>query len=299
MMPPRSVLVAVDFSESSRVALEFAARLTRQCQATLHVLHVENPLLAAAARAQGIELMREAREELARLTAGTTASGHSTPPHHHVVSGDATRTICDIAEREQADVIVLGMHGMSGTAHALFGSTTEGVLQQSDTPVFVVPDTWAPPLPSARDLTGMGPVIAAVETSCTAMAGVAAAAHLAHILHTTVHAVHVVPALTVLERWQPHADRLVEQQITAARREIAMALTGVTPHHEIPLLIETGSVPERLAAAASAWPGQHPILVLGRHARGSRRGVPGSTAYRVLGRAKVPVLVCCVSEGCP
>jgi universal stress protein A len=299
MMPPRSVLAAVDFSEPSRVALEFAARLAQQCQATLHVLHVEHPLLAAAARAQGIELIREAREELAHFTAATTAASHLSATRHHVVGGDATHTICDIAEREQADVIVLGMHGMSGAAHALFGSTTEGVLQHSDTPVFVVPDTWTPPTPSAGDLTGMGPVIAAVETSCTAMAGAAAAARLAQALHTTVHAVHVVPALTVPERWQPHADAVVQEHITTARREIAAALTGVTPHHQIPLRIETGSVPERLAAATSTWPGQHPILVLGRHARGSRRGVPGATAYRVLGLTKVPVLVSCVAEGCP
>jgi nucleotide-binding universal stress UspA family protein len=299
MMPPRSVLAAVDFSEPSRVALEFAARLARQCQATLHVLHVESPLLAAAARARGIELIREAREELGHFAAATTAAGRLSATRHHVVGGDATRTICDIAEREQADVIVLGMHGMSGAAHALFGSTTEGVLRHSDTPVFVVPDTWTPPIPSGGDLTGMGPVIAAVETSWTAMAGAAAAARLAQALHTTVHAVHVVPALTVLERWQPHADAIVQEHMTTARREIAAALTGVTPHQEIPLRIETGSVPERLAAATSAWPGQHPILVLGRHARGSRRGVPGSTAYRVLGLAKVPVLVSCAAESCP
>jgi nucleotide-binding universal stress UspA family protein len=296
MMPPRSILAAVDFSEPSRVAFEFATRLSRQCGATLHVLYVENPLLTAAARAQGIDLTIETREELARFTA-RAMTGNSTPPHLHVVTGDASRTICDIAEREQVDLIVLGMHGMSGAAHALFGSTTEGVLHHSDTPVFVVPDTWVPPLASAGDLTGMGPVIAAAESSCTALAAVAAAAHLAHALHTTVQAVHVVPALNVLERWQPHADAVVEQQITTARQEITAALAGVLPHQDVPLHIETGPVPERLAAATFTRAGQHPILVLGRHARGSRRGVPGSTAYRVLGLAKVPVLVYCLAEG--
>src|SRR6187397_2989807 len=259
MMPPRSILTAVDFSEPSRVALEFAARLARQCQATLHVLHVENRLLTAAARAEGIDLTHETREELTRFTT-RAMTGNSTSPQLHIVTGDAWRTICDIAEREQVELIVLGMHGMSGAAHALFGSTTEGVLHHSDTPVFVVPDTWVPPLPSATDLTGMGPVMAAVT----------AAARLAHALHTTVHAVHVVPALNVLERWQPHADAVVEQQITTARQEITAALAGVMPHHDIPLLVESGSVPEQLAAATFTRSGQHPILVLGRHARGSR-----------------------------
>jgi nucleotide-binding universal stress UspA family protein len=294
MMPPRSILAAVDFSEPSRIALDFAARLARQCQATLHVLHVENRLLSAAAKAEGIDLTSQTREELTRFA----ATVHSTS-HQHVVTGEAPRTICDIAEREQVDLIVLGVHGMSGAVHALFGSTTEGVLQHSDTPVFVVPDTWTPPLASTSDLTGMGPVIAAVESSCTAMASAAAAARLADVLHTTVHAVHVVPALNVLERWQPHADAVVEQQVTTARQEITAALAGVNRHHEIPLLVESGPVPERLAAATFTWSGQHPILVLGRHTRGSRRGVPGSTAYRVLGLAKVPVLVYCLGEGCP
>ena len=145
----------------------------------------------------------------------------------------------------------------------------------------------------------MGPVIAAVEITCPAMAGAAAAARLAHLLHTTLHAVHVVPALNVLERWQSHAHAAVDRQITTAREEITKALAGVLPHHDIPLLVESGPVAERLAAAAFSWSGQHPILVLGRHARGSRRGVPGSTAYRVLGLAKVPVLVHCLAEGSP
>jgi nucleotide-binding universal stress UspA family protein len=295
MMPPRSILAAVDFSEPSRVALEFAARLANQCQATLHVLHAEDPLLAAAARATGLDLNRETREELARFTAGSIAAADWTPLHHHVVSGQATNTICDIAEREQVDLIVMGMHGMSGPARALFGSTTEGVLQRSNTPVFVIPDSWVPPTPATRDLSGMGPVIAGIECSCTAMAGVAAAARLAEILKTSVSAIHVVPELNVLERWRPHAEAIIAQQTTKARTEIATALLGVKRDLDIPLRIETGSVAERLAAAV-AMSGPHAILVLGRHARGSRRGAPGATAYRVLGLARVPVLVQCVAE---
>jgi universal stress protein A len=298
MMPPRSILAAVDFSEPSRVALEFAARLANQCRASLHVLHVEDPLLAAAAKAHGIDLTRESRDELARFTAASPAARDWTPLHHHVVSGQATSAICGIAEREQVDVIVLGMHGMSGPARALFGSTTEGVLHHADRSVFVIPDSWEPPQPSTRDLSGIGPVIAAVESSCSALAGVAAAAKLAEMLRTTVGALHVVPERHVLDRWRQHADAVAAQQMADARAEIGVALTGVRSTVAIPLRVETGSVAEQIAAAADQA-GRHAILVLGRHARGSRRGVPGATAYRVLGHAKVPVLVYCLGEDCP
>ena len=295
VIPPRTILAAVDFSEPSRVALEFAARLANQCHATLHVLHVEDPLLAAAARTEGLDLSRETREELAGFTAGSIAAGAWTPLNHHVVSGQATNTICDIAAREQADLIVLGMHGMSGATRALFGSTTEGVLERADTPVFVIPDSWVPPNPATRDLSGMGPVIAAIESTCTAVAGAAAAARLAQALKTTVSAIHVVPALHVLDRWRPHAEAAVARQMAHARAELETALVGAKTDLDIPLRVETGSIPEQLAAAV-ATAGPHPILVLGRHTRGSRRGVPGATAYRVLGLAHVPVLVHCLAD---
>jgi nucleotide-binding universal stress UspA family protein len=277
--------------------MEFAARLANHCGAALHVLHVQDPLLSAAAQAQGLDLVHDSRDELARFTAASAAARDKTALQHHVVIGQATSTICDIAEREGVDLIVLGMHGMSGPARALFGSTTEGVLREADTPVFVIPDSWVPPDPATKDLSGMGPVIAAIEISCNAMAGVLAGIRLAEVLRTTVDTVHVVPELNVLDRWRPHADTVVTQQIDSARAEVAVALAGVSNGVEIPLRVETGSVPERLAHAALGAPGQYPILVLGRHARGSRRGVPGSTAYRVLGLAKVPVLVYCVAEG--
>jgi len=293
VIPPRSILAAVDFSESSRVALDFAARLANQCHATLHVLHAEDPLLAAAAREQGLELSRETREELARFTAGSIAAGAWTPLNHHVVNGHPTHTICEIAAREQADLIVLGMHGMSGATHALFGSIAEGVLERADRPVFVIPDSWVPPNPVTRDLSGMGPVIAAIERPHTAVAG--AAARLADTLKTSVTAIHVVPELRVLERWKPHAQAAVAEQIAQARVELGATLVSAKTDLDIPLSVETGSVPEQLAAAV-ARSGSHPILVMGRHIRGSRRGVPGATAYRVLGRTHVPVLVHCQPE---
>jgi hypothetical protein len=49
MIPPRTILTAVDFSDASRVALIFAARLAAHCGAALHLLHAEEPLLLAAA----------------------------------------------------------------------------------------------------------------------------------------------------------------------------------------------------------------------------------------------------------
>jgi nucleotide-binding universal stress UspA family protein len=295
MFPARSILAAVDFSESSRAALEFAARLANHCSGTLHVLHVQDPLLAAAAQSERIDLIGESRDELVRFTQRGVAVDRPRL-QHHVVTGRSTLAICDLAVRERVDLIVLGMHGMSGTARALFGSTTQGVLQQSAVPVSVIPDSWAAPRPETRDLSGVGPVLVAVECSGTGIAAAAAASQLATTLGTLVSAVHVVEQLNVLDRWSVHAQAAMDVAVAHNRREIETALAGLKTHTPIPLRIETGSVAERISHFAAPRAGEHPILVLGRHAQGSRRGVPGATAYRVLGMTEVPVLMHCVPE---
>ena len=294
-MPVRSILAAVDFSESSRVAFDFAARLANHCGASLHVLHAQDPLLAAAAQSEGIDLIRESRNELSRFT----LAGVPVDPcrvHHHVVTGRSTVTICDLAAREAADVIVVGMHGMSGAARVLFGSTTQGVLQESAVPVLVVPDSWAAPQPARRDLSGVGPVIVAVECTGAGMAAAAAASQLARTLGTSISAVHVVEQLNVLERWSGHAQAAMHLAVSHNRKDIETALAGLKTDGNIPLRVDIGPVADRIARAATPREGEHPILVLGRHARGSRRGVPGATAYRVLGKTQVPVLMHCVPE---
>ena len=64
MIPPRTILAPVDFSDASRASLQCAARLAAQWTATLHVMHAIDPLLAAAASAQQVDLEGETRAEL-------------------------------------------------------------------------------------------------------------------------------------------------------------------------------------------------------------------------------------------
>ena len=290
MFPPRIVLTATDFSDPSRVAIGFAARLAVHAGAALHVLHAQDPLLATAARTTGVDLAPETLDELKTLTASAVPAG-APAPRLHVVAGNAVDVIADIAQRERADVIVLAMHGMSGVERAMFGSTTEGVLRKADTSVLVVPHTWTPPRPDLPDLTGLGPIVAGLDQSMPAIAATRAACRLAVLLATSVDAVHVVPPLPVLARWSSHADAAQREQTGAAKAELASALHHVGSDVPIALHVESGRVAERLAAAVAPAAGLQPVLVLGRRTHADRSGAPGSTAYRVLTMAQVPVLM--------
>lgn len=284
MFPPRVVLSAVDFSDSSRVALTFAARLAAQSSGALHVLHVEDPLLAAAARGQGLDLTRDTRDEL-EIFARSAAPAASRAPQLHVAVGSAAKVVCDVAMRENADLVVVGMRGISAIEHVVFGSTTETILRGATIPVFAVPDAWKPPHPESDDLRGLGPVVAAIEPTDESLAAAGAAARLAQLLHTRIEAIHVVPSLRVLNRWQTHANAIVQERERAARAELEGALHRLGTAAPYELRIESGNVAQWVAEAVSPAGGRHPVLVLGRRREGA-----GATAYRILTLANAPVL---------
>ena len=290
MIPPRIIVAATDFSEPSRVALVLAARLARHCRAALHVLHAEDPLLAAAADHAGIDLARETKEELQRFIAGARPAAECSP-QSHVVAGSAVDVILDVAGKHLADLVVVGSRGMSGAERLVFGSTTEGLLRRASVSVLIAPDGWVPPRAGTPDLSGIGPVVAGVDLSDPAIAGAKAACSLASVLGTSVEIVHVVPDLAVLSRWRTHADTAVRDRVASARQELEPVVGSLGCSVQVELRIEAGAVPDRLAAAAAPARDRAPILVLGKKPPGSKGAAPGTTAYRVLSLASVPVLM--------
>src|SRR5688572_13009269 len=100
MIPPRTILAAIDFSDTSRDALVLAARLARHCLSELHVLHVEHPLLDAAADHAGIDLSTETREELKTFIAAAAPAADSAP-EAYVAAGEAVEVILDHAHRHR------------------------------------------------------------------------------------------------------------------------------------------------------------------------------------------------------
>jgi nucleotide-binding universal stress UspA family protein len=295
MFPPRRVLAAVDFSEPSRVAAAMAVRLARQCGAELHVVHAEDPLLCAAARTENVDLMTEAREELTAFTAALVPHGMAV--HQHVVGGIAANVICDIALRDQADVIVIGLHGMSGVERMVFGSTTEAVLRRSRIPVLLVPHTWSPPTPSAAGLSGIGPVIVGMDFTPGSFEALSAGFRLARLLDTRLELLHVVPALPVIDRWKHHAAGAMRDAADAAHAELDRVARGLTTTDmNVTVRIDTGVVAELLADAARPSKGRSPLLVLGRRLPHAHHDVPGATAYRVALLASAPTLMFMATE---
>jgi nucleotide-binding universal stress UspA family protein len=286
MMPPRAILAAVSFSDSSRVALVLAARLARHCDAELHVLHVEDPLLDAAARYEGIDLSTETYAELQRFVADAWPAAQCLP-QTHVLAGAAVDVILDVAHRHRADLVVVDSGRMSSAERRVFGSTTEGLLRRADVSVLVAPAEWTPPQPDAQDLSDLGPLVVVVDLSDQrSVPATKAACELASVLGTSVEIVHFVPDREASEPGRSPADTSADAQ---AELELLIRELGCSVPVEI--RVEAGAAVHRLAEAAGPTGNRAPILVLGKTAPSSKRGWPGAIVNRVLSGGTVPVLM--------
>ncbi len=130
--PYRSILVAVDLSDASALALRRALELFPGARFT--VVHAfETPFSAFMASASLEPEMREAHlTQLAALIERETArfSGAEPPKISAVIeSGRADEAVGRHLVAAQADLVVLGTHGLTGVRRAVIGSTCERLIE--------------------------------------------------------------------------------------------------------------------------------------------------------------------------
>jgi universal stress protein A len=139
-----TILIPVDFTDYSKVALSFAVSLSRTMPSRLVVLHVVDFYLAGAIdpRFDYIELTDELRQEaVEKLNKLVKRLGRAARVQVQLRQGRAWKTICDTARDAKADFIVMGTHGATGLAHVFLGSTAEKVVRHAPCAVLVVPLT--------------------------------------------------------------------------------------------------------------------------------------------------------------
>jgi nucleotide-binding universal stress UspA family protein len=139
----RTILVPIDFSDSARVVIEWAAHLADRQQSKLVLFHayhlpVEFQQLEGAYLPPDFwaNVKTETSESLARYEGELRESGCSV--ESVVREGYAATAIVDEATECGADLIVIGTHGLSGFKHMLLGSVAERVVQKAPCPVLTV-----------------------------------------------------------------------------------------------------------------------------------------------------------------
>ena len=143
----KRIVVAIDFSKLSRLALDYAVELARDVGARLHVVYVVEPIEfsgvdvfgGAPLATQSIveEHLRQAKQEMETLRAKRLAGLASAKAT--VELGRPADVICEIGGAGRSNLIVIGTHGRSGLAHLVMGSVAERVVRHALCPVLVVP----------------------------------------------------------------------------------------------------------------------------------------------------------------
>jgi nucleotide-binding universal stress UspA family protein len=141
----RTIVVGTDGSRTADRAVRRATELARLCAARLHVvtsyrpqpdMAVIGPMGAALGAGDDEEARSEVEAMLDRLEKALSAQGVAVTVH--AIAGRAADAILDVADQEDADVIVLGNRGVQGSRSSL-GSVPFNVLQHARCAVIVFP----------------------------------------------------------------------------------------------------------------------------------------------------------------
>ena len=137
----RRILVAVDGSVRASAVLSAAASVSEAFRATLHLLRVVTipPDFPAAAAGDGDHLPAFlSRQALDALAALVSAEPRAREAHMLVRQGaQPWRTILEVADERDADLIILGSHGYD-MIDRILGTTTGRVANMSRRHVLVV-----------------------------------------------------------------------------------------------------------------------------------------------------------------
>lgn len=142
MTKMKSILVAVDGSETSDRAVQHAIDLIASGSAAeLHLINVQPALsgaVAAFVSRDQIDQHHREEGEKALASAVALAKKANVPAKVHIGVGRQGEVVADFARKLDAGLVVLGTRGHTGLAGVLLGSVAQDVIAHSKVPVTLV-----------------------------------------------------------------------------------------------------------------------------------------------------------------
>lgn len=298
-----SILVPTDGSDHSLRAAQHGAYLAGAFDATLHLLYAVDVQAAAGPfNAGGVDeefIDRLEADGQDAIDAATSAIGAPDRVRTALVRGQPSGEILDYVAERDIDLVAMGTHGRTGVNRYIAGSVTERVVRLSAVPVLTVRATDTNYLDGDPDeilvpTDGSGPATDAADH------GIA----IAERTGARVHAVNVVDVRAVGSAVGDGSDRAsVGALRTALEDDGRRAVETVASRAEeagVDVVTEIGEgAPAKTLLAYAAEEGID-LIAMGTQGRtGLQRYLLGSTAERLIRRAKRPVLAVSSADGPP
>lgn len=274
------ILVATDFTDAARAAVQVAGDMARRTGAGLDVAHVidDRPLAYAAAPrlAELLHLGDTAEERRQRVLDAVRKEARAegaVGAGIHAPGGDPSIELPVLRDELGADLLVCGAHGTLAVRHFAVGSTAERLLRRPASPLLLV--RRAPPGGECKR------ILVGLEHPDRRTPALEFALGLAHDLRAEVCVLHVLPrAGYVSDR------RHVELAPETARERIAAVASSVDRTVPIDIRVERGDPVDRVSRIAEELASE--LVVLG--AERNADGWPGRVVDRTA-RSGVPALL--------
>jgi nucleotide-binding universal stress UspA family protein len=286
MVNIKTILCPVDFFPASDAAVNYAAGLAKNYEATIHLLHVITPIAAGAYEyaintAEIVASMEESSmEEMNKLVAKIKEAGIVAEPEVRI--GDVYEEIKRDIEIVKPDLIVMGTHGRRGVERWFMGSTTEKLLRHSPVPLVTIS--------AAGEKARMEPrfkrILVTTDFSDATADALAYAFSVAQENESKVVFLHVLHDVSM-----DVSGKYRDSLISGVRNQLEnLVPIEATNWCDIVTRVETG-VPYRMILRTIE--DERPdLLVMNIHGKGILdRALLGSTAERVVRAASCPVMM--------
>ncbi len=137
------ILIPIDFSETAKRAIKHGISIAKLFNSEIILLHVQKKtdlveVVFPAMKIEGTLMIQDFLEGKMEKIAKEISDEHGVKVTPKVVIGNITSTISEMAEENDAGLIIMGTHGSDSTSDFFLGSNSYRVLTNSAIPVMTV-----------------------------------------------------------------------------------------------------------------------------------------------------------------
>lgn len=294
----KSVLVAFDFSETSRKPLRHALAVARHYGATFHLAHVVSHVGYTIAGPEALKLaIDKTRREAQQLEQELLKSGALKGLAYEflVREGNVWEQLELVIRGKQVDMVVVGTHGRGALGKLLLGSVAEQIFRKAGCFVATVgPGSYEDSLTEKTE--AVRPFLFATDFGVGSLHALPYAVSFANHFGTKLVLLHVLPAAPIPEgfHWSKTGglDQMRDNAGMDSQRRLEKLVSESSPLAIQPeFKVKFGIAGEQILLAAHGLKADLIIMGLNRSTHVETQAhMPWDIAYKVVCGAHCPVL---------